>query len=317
MADSQDRSSEDSELVKDLKWLRKGPGLTLARLSKAGAVVQACGGPQQPTETTCERFLSALRSMNDFPGGRALWAAYGADGGDQQTELKERRAAYAKSVKRTAGRVRDWEDEAIDELALRLLSAFYAGAPDPKDFPIPRGGYLMTQLSVVCINKDRRFMESRQTRTVIPLVDGAPHFRYGTYTPTELSDAEGGILAPSVRGADGGVVHTIEFPVPLRRGRAHTFSFRERVPDSDPEPAVNVDFSGQSFESPALRYRVEVHFLTDRPKFLWGYDKLHRIERPGAPESGIPLTLDDEGRISVEFADLYGGLCAGVAWQWE
>ena len=309
------RSREDGDLVTDLTWLRKGAGLTLERLRRAGAVVQVCGGSQQPIEAAHERFLSALRSMNDLQSGQALWAAYGVNSANA-TELKHRRAVFARKVGRTPGQVRVWEDRAIDELALRLMSGYYAGAPDLPDLPIPHGGYLMSQLTIVSINRDRRFVEDYQTRTLISLVDGAPHFRYGTYTPTELTDVKGGELT-SVRQPSGGVVHKIEFPTPLKRGRTHTFSFRETVPESDPEPDSGVDFSGQSFETPALRYRVEVHFLTDRPQVVWGYDKLHRTERPGEPENGIHLALDESGRVSAEFADLYGGLYAGIAWKWN
>ncbi len=300
----------DPDLVDDLTWLRKDKGLTLERLAQAGGVVQACGGAETPIETLHERSLAALRSMHDTDGGRALWAAYGAEEAGSWL-LKDRRAAYAASVGRAPDTLKDWEDQALHELALRLLSSYYAGAPTPDQLPIPHGGYLMRRLNVLCLIQDRRFVESRQERTVIPLVDGAPHFVYGTYSPTTLHDVEGGTL------------HCIDFDPPLRRGPHHTFSFRERVPDTEPEPDFDEDFSGQSFESPALRYRVEVHFLGEQPAVVWGYDKLSRIERPGEPENGVSVDLQVSGRpdgtsgCTVEFADLYGGLCAGAAWRWQ
>jgi hypothetical protein len=302
------------DLVTDLTWLRKDQGLTLDRLARAGEVMRACGGRDQPIETIFARFTSALRSMSDIKGGRALWAAYGVDAAEPGL-LKTRRSAYAATVGCSSDTIRDWEDQAIHELALRLLSSFYSGSPTPAQMPIPHGGYLLRSLHVVCVNKDRRFVESRQTRTLIPLVDGAPHFTYGTYSPTELSDVANGTLTPAKRTPNG-TMHRIEFSPPLTRGVAHTFSFREQVPATEPEPLLNEDFSGQSFETPALRYTVELHFLTDRPAVLWGYDKLARIERPGEPEDGVPVSLDADGRAVVEFSDLYGGLCSGVAWRW-
>ena len=306
--------SGEPDLVSDLIWLRKGAGATYERLAQAAAVIAACGGTTHPIESIHERFAAAVRSMHDTAGGQALWAAYGMET-DKPGLLKDRRAKHAASVGRTADTVLDWEEQAIHELALRLLSSYYAGAPTPGQLPIPHGGYLMSRLTVVCIIRDRRFVESRQTRTLISLVDGAPHFTYGTYSPTELSNIEGGTLALSKR-VTGGVVHRIDFPEPLHRGQAHTFSFRERVPEAEPEPVGNQDFSGQSFESPTLRYQVGVHFLGQQPAVVWGYDKLSRIERPGEPEDGF-LLESNRDRISIEFADLYGGLCAGVAWRWE
>ncbi|MCK9931992.1 hypothetical protein MXD62_33475 [Frankia sp. Mgl5] len=200
---------------------------------------------------------------------------------------------------------------------MSMFTALLAGSPE-LGLELERGQAALTggmsRLTVVCIIRDRCFVESRQTRTVISLVDGAPHFVYGTYSPTELSDIEGGTLGLSKK-MPGGVVHRIDFLEPLRRGQAHTFSFWERVPESKQEMLADQDFSGQTFESPTLRYQVEVHFLGEQPAVIWGYDKLLRIERPREPDGGI-LLQSSEGRVSAEFADLYGGLCAGVAWRW-
>lgn len=44
-----------SDLIEDLTYLRKGPGITPERLRNASAVVAACGGAEQPTETLLER----------------------------------------------------------------------------------------------------------------------------------------------------------------------------------------------------------------------------------------------------------------------
>lgn len=304
------------DLIDDLVYLRKGRGLTTNRLVRAEAVVRACGGSGQPIETIHERFVAALRSLGNTRGGLALQAAYGIDEGSAD-ELRDRRAVYAAAVNRKPDTVRDWEDEAIDELALRLLTAFYAGAPTPDKLPIPHGGFLIRSMTVLTVMRDRRFFESQQTRELISLVDGARGFIYGTYSPTVLSDPQHCTVRLS-KTTPNGVLHEVMFPKPLQRGQRHMFSFRERVPDEamEPEPPL-ADFAGQTFESPTLRYRQEVAFLGERPAVVWSYDKLSRIERPGEPSEDNTIPLEGDSRIvAAQFYELYGGLCAGVAWRW-
>jgi hypothetical protein len=182
---------------------------------------------------------------------------------------------------------------------------------------VPHGGLLIHSLTVVSVYRDRRFFESHQTREIISLVEGAQGFIYGTYSPTDLSDGHGCTVSLH-KTTPNGVLHKVLFPYPLARGQAHTFSFRERVPlEAVEEEAPTADFSGQTFESPTLRYRVELCFLGERPAVIWAYDKLSRIERPGEPEEGMLVPIGDGGLVAAQFHEIYGGLCAGVAWRWQ
>ncbi|WP_431974764.1 hypothetical protein [Micromonospora haikouensis] len=305
---------DESDLVKDLRYLRKGAGCTPRRFAGAGAVVDAVGGRGLPVETSFERFRSAVMSLGDIPQGPALWAAYDLTG-EAGGSLEGRRAAYGRSVGRKPDAVRMWEDEAIDVLALRLVSRFYAGAPTPGDFPVPHGGLLIRDLDVVCLIEDRRFVESRQRRVVISLVDAAETFQYGTYSPTELSDVSG--AEATTRQLPGGTLHDLRFPRPVGVGAAHEFSFRERVPAAHRSAeAPAVDLSGQTFEAPTLTYRVGVRFVGDRPDAVWGYDKLSRIARPGEPDEGVRIVPNEAGLVSMTFHHCYGGLASGIAWRW-
>lgn len=304
------------DLEEDLKYLRKGSGLSPERLANASAVVEALGGRDLPIDTLYQRLLAAVHSMPDIPNAAALWSAYGIEG-EPAADLKDRRQAYAASVGRSVDTIRDWEDRVIDILALRLLTRHYASSPTPAEFPIPHGGYLIRDLEVICVIKDRRFAESRQTRTVVALVDGAQTFDYGTYSPTELSDLIGAEVEIR-REVPGGTVHRLRFPQSLSVGDLHTFSFRERIPTAaDDGEAPDRDFSGQTFESPALRYVTAVQFSGDQPKVIWAYDKLSRIVRPGEPEEGLILALSESGQLRAEFFECYGGLASGVAWRWS
>lgn len=304
-------SARQQGLLDDLRYLRKGAGLTLARLARATAVVQACGGADQPMETVRERLLSAVRSLDDERDRAALLSALNTE---QQplAQLKQRRQAFADTVGRAPYTVAEWEDKALDELALRLLTSYYAGSATPAQLHLPHGGFLLRRLEVRTLIRGRRFVESRQVRDVVSLVEGAKGFVYGTYSTTVLSDLTGCSLRES-RQAPGGVIHELLFPGPLRRGHMHRFAFVERVPEEEraTEPP-EVDFAGQTFETPTLQYLQEVTFEGEQPQMIWPYDKLSRIERPGRP-----INLMSGPSVTRSFQDLYGGLASGIAWVWR
>ena len=110
----------------------------------------------------------------------------------------------------------------------------------------------------------------------------------------------------------------MHFPVPLKRGDVHDFTFRETLEDPETQAEAPLDdFAGQSFETPALVYRQEVVFLWDKPPVIWAYDKLSRVERPGTPETNELLRFEGSYTIRKEFNQLYGGLFSGIAWRWE
>lgn len=307
-----------SELEGELVSLCKGPGLTMPRLEECGAVIQACSGDGEavpPLDTVRDRLLSALYTVRKTKQGQALWAALGIDPASADN-LQQRRSDYGKVVKKMPGTLAGWEKVAISDLALRLLTRYHGAPPLPSELAIPHGGFLIRALQVVARIKDRIFVESTQTRTLLSLVDGAGGFVYGTYSPTILSDPVGCTIEPP-RHFPGGTHHNILFSPKLNRGDVHTFSFRETEPMPEhPEPPLQ-DFSGQSFESPTKHYRVEVHFEGEQPPVVWGYRQLSRIERPGRPEDGIAIPMTKDGVVSLHVTDLLAGLCSGIAWRWE
>jgi hypothetical protein len=309
--------SKKSELVTDLIYLRKERGLTTDRMFTAGTLIDVCGGDEQPGEITRARIVSAIQSLPEPQSRDALLAAYGLLPATQDLpSLTARRAAYGRQVGRKRDTLADREDAAIEELAIRLLASYYAGAPLPAQLPVPHGGYLIDYVNVTTVYRDRRFLEHQQERRIISLVDGAPGFAYHSTGRTRLVAVDGCTVETSY--VPGGSIHTLRFPEPLRRGQVHDFTFRETLEEPEtPTDAPVDDFAGQSFETPTLAYRQEVTFLGDRPPVVWAYDKLSRIERPGTPERNEPLRFENSGSVRKEFTQLYGGLFSGIAWRWE
>ncbi|MCE5254326.1 MAG: hypothetical protein LLG45_09015 [Actinomycetia bacterium] len=314
------QSSKRDDLIADLVFLRKGRGLTTDRIFGAGTVEEACGGPQ-PAEVTRERLVSAIYALADSESRDALLAAYGLlPTTEGLPTLDARRKAYGRQANRGPDTLADREDAAIKELALTLLTAYYAGSPFLSQLPIPHGGYLMDYLVVTTIYRDRRFTEHQQRRRIISLVNGAASFKY--VSSNESGSARTVLLDPrgctvETEYVPGGSVHVLRFPE-LRRGDVHEFGFREMIEGSQAEEDVQLsDFAGQSFETPTLLYGQEVVFLGDKPPIIWAYQNLSRVERPSTPEKNEVLQFENSDSLRKESRHLYGGLFSGIAWRWQ
>ncbi len=314
MIDEQTNNIDD--LITDLMYLRKGMGFISSRVYDASTFISVIGGKNQIFESIKFRFTSAIRSLPDKQNVEALLAAYGLMPGYENIPLiRDRREKYGKKVKRKYDTLVDREAAAIEELAIRLLSTYYSGAPLPAELPLPHGGFLMDYLLAKTIIQDRQFVIHEQTRKIISLVNGARGFEYHSNERTIITPIEG--LIVETEYVKNGSVHRFLFPQPLRRGQTHKFSFQEKREAPKVEEFENgEDFAGQSFETPTLKYEQEVVFIGEKPKIIWGYDKLSRITRPGEPVDKNLLEVNEEGNVKKGFIQLYGGLHSGIAWRW-
>lgn len=313
MTVSEQRNKID-DLITDLIYLRKSLGFVSARVYEADTFMDVIGGKNQIFESIKIRFIAAIRSLPDIQNVEALLAAYGLLDGYEGASIKARREKYGKKVNRKYDTLVDREAVAINELAIRLLSAYYSGAPLPAELPIPHGSYLMDYLYVKTFMKDRQFVKHLQTRKVISLIDGAWGFEYHCNERTKIVPIEG--LAVETRYVRNGSIHKLTYPKPLMRGEVHGFSFEEIREEPDKQEDLDEDFAGQSFETPTLKFEQEVVFEGDKPAVVWSYDKQSRIERPGEPNDKNPLTIQGDN-VSKEFYQLYGGFHSGIAWRWK
>jgi hypothetical protein len=308
------------DLITDLMYLRKGSGFVDNRVYEASTFMSVIGGKNQIFENIKIRFTAAVRSLPDKQNVEALLVAYGLQPGYEKiTLLKDRREKYGMQVKRKYDTLADREVAAIEELAIRLLTAYYSGAPLPAELPMPHGGFLLDYLSVTTYITDRQFVEHQQTRRIISLVSGAKGFEYQNNGHTKIVPVDG--IKVETRYVKNGSIHRMLFPEPLKRGQTYKFSFKEILEEpeksEEPESELTEDFAGQSFETPTLTYRQKVIFKGKNPVVIWAYDKLSRIERPGEPNDGNRLEIGEDGSIQKEFTQLYGGLHSGIAWRWK
>lgn len=312
-----DQKNKIEDLITDLMYLRKGSGFTDSRAYEASTFVSVIGGKNQVFESIKVRFMAAIQSLPDKQDAEALLAAYGLTPGYEKILLlKDRREKYGRHVGRKYDTLADREAAAIEELAIRLLTAYYAGAPLPAELPIPHGGFLLEYLYVTTVIQDRHFIEHQQVRKIISLVKGARGFEYQSNTKTKIIPIEG--FKIETRFVKNGSIHRFLFPKPLKRGQTYQFSFKETLEaPEDSDQNLTEDFAGQSFETPTLAYKQEVIFKGEKPPIIWAYDKLSRIERPGEPNDHNYLKAEEDGCIEKEFTQLYGGLHSGIAWRWK
>jgi len=315
-----DKSKKNEDLITDLLFLRKGSGFVASRVYEASAFVEVIGGKNQIFENIKIRFTAAIHSLPDKQNVETLLVAFGLLSGYENIYLlKDRRAKYGKQINRKYDTLADREVAAIEELAIRLLTAYYSGAPLPADFPLPHGGFLLNQLSVTTIMQDRQFVMHEQMRKVISLVKVAKGFQYHCTERTKIIPIEGCTVETTY--VNKGSKHNIWFPEPLRLGQIHKFSFQEVLEESEkPEESKRElveDFAGQSFETPTLNFRQKVIFKGDKPPVIWSYKNLSRIERPGEPYDNNKLNVNEDGSVQEDFIQLYGGLHSGIAWRWK
>lgn len=306
-----------ADLITDLLFLRKGVGFTASRAYEASAFMDIIGGKNQIFENIKIRFTAAIRSLPDKKNAEALMVAFGLLAGYEGIALlKDRREKYGKTVKRKYDTLADRETIAIEELAIRLLTAYYSGAPLPAELPLPHGGFLLNRLSVTTFIQDRDFLMHQQERKVVSLVKGAKGYEYHSNSKTKIIPIEG--MTVETKYVKNGSIHRILFPEPLKRGQMHKFSFDEFIDEqTKKETDSNEDFAGQSFETPTLNYEQKIIFKGEKPSVIWSYDKLSRIERPGEPNDTNQLELQDDGHVRKDFTQLYGGLHSGIAWRWD
>lgn len=290
----------------DLEYLRKGAGLTPARLASRPAVLALLDSPD-PVEGA-RKLNDLLVSLSNDRRSDALRRAFGY--GNGESHLATRRHATAIHYGKSPDTIRDWEDQAIGEVLLLLL----AEHPQP---PLPTPSFLMEYMSADYTITDRHFVRCSHRRDIVVLAPEAPHFRYGLSEDVELDNVWGGTAAIDDRTPTG-PIYRLRFPRPLPRGARHSFGWDEvRKPDAPPPPTETIqDQASQIFHMPTSRYDLTITFKGAAPRRIWRFEQLAQAERPGKPTPSTLLTPDKRGTVTATFGGLHGGFCSGIAWRW-
>jgi hypothetical protein len=117
-------------LRRDLRRVRKGPGLTLKKFADAKALLSALarkarrdGGPEPAQLSLRDAYALFRQELEDL--GDDLWAqatrnAYAIGRERNAGNLTERRADFARAHGRSAETIENYENQGIEELATRL-----------------------------------------------------------------------------------------------------------------------------------------------------------------------------------------------------
>jgi hypothetical protein len=307
------RQATGHDLVRDLSHLRNDEGMAINRVKRAPALLHVCGRTVKDADDARKVVITALDGMQDREGGRALKYMYNVDERNPAS-APARRNAYAKLSGLKLEALLELEDEAIKELALRLLAHCYKSNRDSQT-ELP--AYLISSLHVACIIRDRRVVETLQSWTVIPVVDGVREFEHDASPGAKLRDVHGGqVQTPAQDDQDADRLrHTIRFPHTLARGREYSFSFREIISwEADRLPRQN--HYQRQFNGPVLRYQIGVRFFGEQPVRVWSYSCAAGDRTPGSFEPRATVHKSDTGYESVEFVDQCNRV-SGVGWRWR
>lgn len=306
--------ADSSDLTDDLLFMRKGAGFTAARIVNASTLRHVLGGVDEPFDNMRERFISAVQSLRE-PEPPLLLAAYGLDASyaDLRT-LRERRTRYGQTVGRKVDTIADREDAAIEHLRVQLLTGWYTQSPVSARIPEMHNGIIQEAVHVATVVEDRKWRETREHYRFMALFDEADYVAISSSYPGRPIP-EGAFTVKTIR-IGRSFSHQFWHATPMRRGQTYDLRFT-LVPDDEYGQPEAVIEESRAFHERTLTVTIEVEFRGVTPRAIWAYERLTFFERPGTPQHGRQLALDEHGRAQLVMHDVYGGLFGGVAWGWE
>lgn len=313
-------------VLDELIYLRKGAGVTPARLERLDAVVRLLRGAnerglavREVFPVLAERLRSAVESLSVLDGqpsddAQLLLDVFGlSPEGGAETALGPRRdVAGAKlGIRRDA--VADREAKALLRLRSQLLTGWYPLSPVPLPMPVSHGGAVLIAVKNRVVLQDGHLVENVHELQLLTTYDLAEYFAI-TSTATEQVSVLGGGWRLKEEPLPGGRRLRFYAPSPMERGQVYTLAYRvaPAMFGDDPELLVG---NWQAFHEPTRVAIFEAEFRGVRPTWVWWFSGLSHLEAPGKPYWQTLLTPDEQGRVGVRFTDLGGGLYAGLGWE--
>ena len=308
--------SED--LLTDLMYLRKGEGMTPHRLSHAGLVDQVLRSSAEDSyELKKQRLVSAIQSLHE-PDADILMAAFGLDISTAGlSSLKQRRVVYGQHIGRGIDTVAAREAKALEQLRFQLLTGWYPASPPGKQLPELHNGAIHESASLTTVFSDGCWQQTRHHYRLLALFDEVDYYAITSLFPAPPMPH--GNWRTTTQPIEGGYEHRFFLPDPLRRGQSYDLAFT--LTPNTPEVA---DYAqphciweeSLAFHERTLQARFEAIFVGEKPQQIWQFSGLTHLQRPGQPTNQNQLDLTTSSAVQAHFTDLYGGLFAGLAWEW-
>lgn len=302
--------SSDDELLKQLQYLRKGPGYEPGRLARLHVARAVLGGLDEPEPVLKERLISAIYSLRDADR-MVLEAAFGLAEVFRGNTLAQRRDLVADQLGLGREAVADRDAAALRRLTFQLRTGWYPKSPTGLRVPASHNGFLHDSLTIETTVRNRRHVVSRHAYALVPLFDEIP-----AYTWVSQPDARIVVTSPGfhvhTEEIASGLRHVFKAIKPMQQGRLYRLSFELWNPN--PGEIYELTEESMAFHEPTRHAEFTVTFEGELPQGCWSFSGLTLYERPGTIATGESLPIGRE--CQARFTERHGGLYSGIAWRW-
>ncbi len=304
---------ESELLLRDLQLLVKRDGFVPHRVAKATTLRQILGGADESYEIARERFVSAIESLREpFPQMLLEVFALTPDV-ENLAGLPARYEHYGARVGLKIDAVRKQVTGALDLLRNQLTTGWYPKSPLPFRIPESHNGVVNEVVLVQTVVRNTKWQETREHYRFVAAFDEADYLAIST-DQDGLVEAAGDFSVSRHRLGDH-CEDRFSYKEPMRRGDAYDLRFR-RSPEPDVLDPYELVGEWRAFHEPTRIAIFEVAFLGRQPSRVWKFSGLTHFQAPGQPSDVQLLKISAASVTRARFADLYGGLFSGVAWEW-
>jgi hypothetical protein len=300
-----------SDLISDLKVLRKGRGLFVSRIDeRVGTTLRSvcdvtdADGPAEIRHKVGERLGNWAKKLP--PDLRlAVMAAFAIAPDARLPLYQDRVNLAAEKLNRDPRTARRRIDDGIHHLA--QLAAAFAPASESGGGAGTRWhtAELRTTLAL-----DRERPEVLEQRRIVADVDGLSEVDISVTAAAAVGvDVfHGGTLVPRVGRP---VAYSLRLPEPLQRGQSHEFTLRARLGREQHGRPWFVCV----LEYPCALLDLRVRFDRRRvPARITAHEHLHP-RHVTTTSGGLPVHADAAGEVQASFTDLTSGMAYGVRWE--
>ena len=176
------------DLIGDLMYLRKGRGVSPAKLQNANVLRMVLSDSDEPFDYYLVRLRAAIDELPDRKGAEALSVAFGLEPGCADIELLSRRREwYSRHIKLKCDAIADRENAAIRELATELIVERYKDSNIIEDIPCRKGTVFQESVLVKVLLRDGRWIRTEEHYCLLMLADGIKQWDFVSTLPAYIT----------------------------------------------------------------------------------------------------------------------------------
>lgn len=316
-----------SELVGDLKTLRKGRGLLVTQIDErvGPALRELCGvtdgdGPMEVRRKVAARLQGLARGLPEDLCV-AVMAAFAIHPDARQPFYQDRVRWVAEYLRRDERTARRRVDEGTGRLAEIAMASAGNGNVGPKARPAGwhiealRVSLVLDQASPETFEQrrivaDRDDLDELDLALTLPYDHGLP----GVTHDLIVDVFYGGTLIRKAKESTDRFGFALALPKRLLRQETHEFALRFRVPDGQVMRPHHTCVSKHRCDLFDLRVRFG---RTTPPQQIWQLTDAFQRDVDDPTPHGELLEVDGAGEIHLQFSHLTPGLAYGARWSYS